>query len=255
MDFNCLVQLLMEDYNKLVHEKFIKELVSSDKYKLSDIENWSKKLIITMIKTARYEDFYSFYDNPQSKQIFRKMVPTVLSAITDLYELDYKKHLLQTTYHSYSNELPSIDQINNELKKIAVFLRQFIITSATIRRLDEVHEWNLDYKDDITKFDYIRNASMKHFEEELKKKFNRYRHYGYSDPEEPSGTYYWDIGPMFKIFKLLYSNNYNEIITGVTMMFNVFHDDYRGIVVATPTKPGEEPYEEYMDFILKREEY
>jgi len=230
----------------LLYESYIKEIVTSDDFSVASMTSWSSAIILVNYGSMYdyYRDDYDNYsrDNYDDKRhrltvkLHREMVPRVLKCITELYELEYKKHLIITQYrYLVPVDFPTVDRMNITMGELADFLRIFILTNIVLVRTR--------YADD---YDNIDSSKLT-----LDRLFSAM----FMDPiplEEESTTFLWDMvrsGTESNIaYKKMFSKDISVKMVGITSMFNIVHDDERHLIISSGN-------EEYPELLIPRAQY
>lgn len=261
---------MMDKFTKLYNlclEVYLNEPFA-DKYNLDKIKNWSEQFL-----RAVWGGFYgdgdhweiaygkklTSHDKNKIRQryntgvkLYHEMMPLAVTAITELYELEYKLHLLKTQYVEYINKF-NLYQLKQSAIKLCDFLKEFIYTSMASRWCitSKLNDGISDVRDGVP-------ANIKSIRDVLHKElwsgkswdgniWNTFQdknktNTGLTDDRGLYAHYSSVIGTLAKKIE---SNNVNDKIIGITMLLNAFHDDGRGLVIAQPNAE-----EEYTDILI-----
>lgn len=235
---------------KIFYERFVKEIASTNNYNLQSIEQWSAKILRLLCKQADdsvKKHGYEGGDYSTVEPTYKIIIPTVLQGITDLYELEYKKHLISHSYSQYKDNIP-IELIDKEIGKITKYLREFICTSICMRWISGIEPT----PDNMVN---IRNVAYNRFiypNISYTPAKSGYWKEDSSNDIKFKGSYIYDKKITSPIFKRLFSNDSNERLVGVTMAFNLFHDDGRGLIAG---QSPHEDIEEYSEILIPFKAY
>ena len=258
--FNSLIKELLEE--KYIHD------VLNNQYDVRELEEWGKQItrilyLAAVIRQCMFLQHHSpkgpekvrnildtvqdtITDLPKELSykkieeldeiaggLYKSMYPKVLSALTDLYETEYKLHHLTHTHYPNVNIPFNIGKVNVKLQEISEYIIKFLTISFQLPHLPYYFDGtpNTTYAPntnllDILLKDFVSESIM-------------------SDDEAP---YRWDKENVARIFKYFKSNDIKDKITGITLMFNIIHDDSRRLILNT----GEE---EYSHLLIPVDEY
>ena len=230
----------------------------SDNFSSDKMQNWQHKILLANLgRKADYDNDDADRDNLNiertklTSQLYSQMTSEVLRCITELYELEYKKHLIIT---SYQNLLPenftTIYQINGKLSQLADFLRNFILTNILL-----IQTTHTDPENDnginptwVNLLDLKKETIVSQFFSSFYDKGMR------SGPLYPDHTtaYLWDMWTIgsdtHTAYVKMFSKDIATKLVGLTSMFNIVHDDSRHLVIGSGN-------EEYPELLIPRAQY
>lgn len=233
--------------NKVLAERYIKDIYSNlDEFSLSKLHATLEYIAKNAVASG-----VSHYDDPAvaeqknrrkklAAEAYKKLLPNILNAINYLYELEYKRSLIQKDYAYFAaGKFPEIESC---MRKIAAYLRLFAISNVAIVH----HLWA--WEDE--KVDNSKPVLLQIINQE----YPKYTHYvsRLKENQMEKGAYFWktDFEP---IFQRMFSDDVTQQVAGLSLFFNVYHDDGRGLIVARgefEAEPGQPTHEEYPDFII-----
>ncbi|MEI7675045.1 MAG: hypothetical protein WCI60_04940, partial [bacterium] len=176
---------------------------------------------------------------------YKKLLPNILNAITYLYELEYKRSLIQREYSYLAAD--KFSEIEPSMRKIAAYLRLYAITNVAII-------YNLTANEDYY------DSSKPLIPQIINSVYPSYTSYvsKLNESNLVKGSYFWDTD-YAPIFKKMFSDELSQQVAGISLFFNVFHDDGRGLIVARgeklPWRNNEVSREEYPEFIIPLDLY
>lgn len=222
----------------LLYESYIKEIVTSDDFSVASMTSWSSAIIL-----VNYGSTYDHYFRDDDKKhqltvkLHREMVPRVLKCITELYELEYKKHLIITQYrYLVPVDFPTVDRMNITMGELADFLRIFILTNIVLVQTRHADDYDNIDSSKLTLDRLLSAIIMNPIPLE----------------EEESTTYLWDIGRSGTesniAYKKMFSKDISVKMVGITSMLNIVHDDERHLIISSGN-------EEYPELLIPRAQY
>lgn len=224
----------------LLYESYIKEIVTSDDFSVASMTSWSSAIIL-----VNYGSAYDYYFRDDDKRhrltvkLHREMVPRVLKCITELYELEYKKHLIITQYrYLVPVDFPTVDRMNITMGELADFLRIFILTNIVLVHTRFARDYDNIDSSKLT-LDRLFSNLMK-----------------YTLPlrnTTAKGAYLWEITHPGTASNIAYNKMFSKDIAiklvGLTAMFNIAHDSGHLVI------DSEETNEEYPELLIPRAQY
>lgn len=229
-----------------------------EKYDINKMISWSEKFLYTI--TNSYDDKYDlFTKSPKGKQaikIYKQMTPLVLSAIKDLYEMEYKLNLLQTQYSQYIDKF-NISKIKRTMFNICEFLKEYIY-ACIVSKWSHLYEPQASTTPEALRTElydeYIYNKTSRWLEPNEREAIQQAYKTGKMDPYNKlgykQGIFTHDYMNFAPVLAKANSNKLEDKIVGITILLNAFHDDDRGLVIA---QPGAN--EEYPDLIIPLKAY
>ena len=229
-----------------------------EKYDINKMISWSEKFLYTITNSFVLGDDID-RPSPKRKQaakIYKQMTPLVLSAIKDLYEMEYKLTLLQTQYSEYIDKF-NISKIKHTMFKICEFLKEYIYACIASK-------WSYLYEPQApTTPEALRTELYDEFiykktsrwikpdkREAIQQAYKTGKMDSYDELGYEQGIYAHDHMNFAPVLAKANSNKLEDKIVGITILLNAFHDDDRGLVVA---QPGAN--EEYPDLIIPLKAY
>lgn len=238
--------------NKILAERYIRDIYSH----LGEFNLSKLRATLEYIAKNAVASCVTYYDeaNPAvveqktrrkklAAEAYKKLLPNILNAITYLYELEYKQSLIHKEYAQLA--AGKFTEIEFCMRKISAYLRLFAISNVAIVH----HLWADEEFDDKKPL----------LQQIISLEFPKYVHHlsKLNEDQMDKGSYFWntDYEP---IFQRMFSNDIAQQVAGLSLFFNVYHDDGRGLIVARgemEARPGQLTHEEYPEFIIPLEMY
>jgi hypothetical protein len=239
---------------KIIAERYIRDIYSNlNDFDLSrlrnDLEYIAQNAVSSVIRHDDESDAV-VVDRKLKKAAsaavaYKKLLPNILNAITYLYELEYKYSLIQREYAYLAGD--NFGEIEPSMRKIAAYLRLYAITNVAIIYNLTANEGH--YDDSKPLLPQIVSSVYPSYTSYVSK---------LNENNMVKGSYFWDTD-YNPIFKKMFSNDIMQQVAGISLFFNVFHDDGRGLIVARgekiPWRNNEVSHEEYPEFIIPLDMY
>lgn len=177
------------------------------------------------------------------QETYNSMKYKVLDSLRDLYILEYQYHLLQTDYlYLITDKTISNIQIESKLSEIVNCLKEFVFTNVMLPYI-------LSHDISITKYKSGNEINIYRLREDIYsiifresefciKGIDPWRGDRSGKAMNRQGLYSRNYKYVSEVINLLNTNHINSKIIGISLFFNIFHDDCRGLIIGT----GNEEY-------------
>lgn len=227
------IMITSYDTSMLWCNDIIEKCIRSGNQKVSNY-NTGQTRVSQLRHLKQYRDIQETYNSMKYK---------VLDSLRDLYILEYQYHLLQTDYlYLITDKTISNIQIESKLSEIVNCLKEFVFTNVMLPYI-------LSHDISITKYKSGNEINIYRLREDIYsiifresefciKGIDPWRGDRSGKAMNRQGLYSRNYKYVSEVINLLNTNHINSKIIGISLFFNIFHDDCRGLIIGT----GNEEY-------------